>query len=290
MPIGRHTIPPLGLAPRGRATLLSTAIPIPEGLVMDGKVPRWLAGIQFQQLGCNPLTRIESLACDPLPEDKSANELGEIIAFDSFTIYDALVGASICTDLERLDDDILIRMPAMVSEQLANELMEGGARAYSGAEPLVNPSFVTSAAVGYGGPFFPNDALAVLEQAAADTIHGAQATMHLTPRGLSTLNFLDQGEYSDEGWTTAQGHIVVADAGYTGPEPDANGGIVADEWWYMSGPVGVILTQPEPLGMPFERMNYATNQLTNIYEGFALVAYDPCAVVAVPVLYDDVVT
>ena len=53
-------------------------------------------------------------------------------------------------------------MPAMVSEQLANELMEGGARDYSGAEPLVNPSFVTSAAVGYGGPFFPNDALALL--------------------------------------------------------------------------------------------------------------------------------
>ena len=285
MTLQRIVIPPLGIAPRDRATLLTSIDHLPPDLLMEGDVPRWLAGVTFQALGCNPLTRIESIACGVVPV-KTANTMGDVIGFDSFTIYDAIEGSLLCTDILRLDSDVEIRMPAMVSEQLANELMAGGARAYNGASPDVNPSFVTSASVVTGGPYLPNEALALLEQGAADLLHGGQATLHLTPRGFSSVNGMDQAENINGRWVTAQGHVVIADAGYDGTEPDANAGaIMADEWWYMSGPVFFALTQPEPLGMPYERVDYATNQLTNIYEGYATVVFDPCAILAVPVSY-----
>jgi len=296
----RYVIPPLGVVARTRATFLNSATPLPPDLIEDVRpdglrVPRWLQGVTFQSLGCDPLTRIESIMCGyDEQERKEPNELGDIIDFDSFTFYDGKLGATICTDIERLDGDIQIRVPAMVSEQLGEELMEGGARRFDPLEPWVNPSLATAASLLPGGPFNPNDALALLEQAAADFLHGAQATLHLTPRGFSALNIMDQGMADPEGrWSTAQGNLVIADAGYHGPEPLVNSVgsdapmVDADEWWYSSGPVAFALTNPQPLGLPYERIDYAGNRITNIYEGFATVIFDPCAVVAIPVCYDD---
>ena len=54
----------------------------------------------------------------------------------------------------------------------------------------------------------------------------------------------------------------------------------------MSGPVFWGLTDFTPLGLPDEAINKATNQLTEIMEAFAIVVFDPCAVVAVPVMYE----
>jgi len=252
-------------------------------------VPRWLAGVTFQQLGCDPLKRIEAIVCGEVPSEalKTASELGDVVSFDSFAVYDAKEGSLLCTDLGRLIGDIQIRMPAMVSEQLAGELMTGGARPFDGGTPLTNPTLVSSATVAAGGPFLPGEAIAELEAAAADTLHGAEATFHITPRGMGYLTGLD----IDDGpggpiYRTSQGHTVIADAGYTGPAPDAQAAGIESEWWYMSGPVFWGLTDFTPLGMPEERVNISNNQLTEIMEAFAIVVFDPCAVVAVPVMYE----
>jgi hypothetical protein len=252
-----------------------------------------MQGVSFQPIGFDPLTTIESIICQAdWVTDKTARTLKENVGFDSFTFYDGIEGSLLCDDIPRFDTDIEIRMPAMVSEQFALELMSGASRTRSVdvAEGtgfgVINPNFVADATVVAAGPYDPLEALALLEEAAADTLHGAQAYLHLTPKGMSYLNSLEHGEPIDNRWTTAQGHIVIADAGYTGPEPAANGGVVtAEEWWYVSGPVFWAMDQPRPLGLPFERVDFATNQITNILEGYGMVIFDPNGVVAVPVSY-----
>lgn len=289
----RKTILPPGISPRALGTLLTSTPPFPaEQIEEDGK-PRWLQGVGFQSLGFDPLTTIETILCtDDWVSDKTARELQPNVAFDSFTFYDAMEGSLLCDNVDRLDGDLEIRMPAMVSEQFALELMSGAnrTRTVDSVEGTgygtVNPNFVDDATVVAGGPYEPLAALALLEQASADTHHGAQSYLHLTPRGMSYLNGFEHGEPIDNRWTTAQGHVVIGDAGYTGPEPTASGlGGAADEWWYVSGPVFWAMTQPMSLGLPYERINYTTNQLTNILEGFGIVVFDPAGVVAVPVDY-----
>jgi len=290
----RYVIPGIGYTPRVRSTLVTTAEPLPAETINETKagysqpIPRWMQGVQFQSVGCEPLERIAAMLCEA-DSTKQARELGEIIQFDAFTVYDAQKGSLICTDIERIDGDIVQRYPSMISAQLANELMSGGVRDGSQG-PNVNPTFTSSAALIAGGPYTPNDALALLEQAAADFLHGAQAMIHLTPRGFSYLNFFDQGQLQDNRWLTAQGHVICADAGYDGAEPDANTGeegpnVQADEWWYVTGSVFYALTEFVPLGIPYERIDYELNQLTSIMEATATVIFDPCAVVAVPVCY-----
>lgn len=289
MALRRKVISPIGLLPRTRSTLLLTAPVLPADVLMDESgIPRWLAGVTFQQLGCDPLSRIQGIICgDVTGFEKVANDLGDHIEFDSFAVYDAKEGSMLCLEQGRLVADIEIRMPAMVSEQLAAELMVGGARPVDGGNPLVNPTLASVATVAPGGPFLPGEAMAELEAAAATTLHGAEATFHITPRGMSHLTFLDIADgLNGPIYRTSQGHTVIADAGYTGPAPDAQAAGIESEWWYMSGPVFWALTPFGPLGMPEERVNIANNQLTEIMEAFAIVVFDPCAVVAVPVMYE----
>jgi len=292
MPL-RHLISPPGVSPRSLGTLLESTPALPPDEISPGGIPRWMQGVAFQPLGFDPLTTIEAILCEAdWVTDKTARTLKDNVLFDAFAFYDGIEGSILCADVPRFDGDIEIRMPAMVSEQFALELMIGAkrTRAINSTEGTgfgtVNPNFVDDATVIPGGPYPPLEALALLEQASADTHHGAQSYLHVTPKGMSFLNGFEHGEPINNRWTTAQGHVVIGDAGYTGPEPTANGGAVAaDEWWYVSGPVFWAMSQPIPLGLPFERIDFATNQLTNILEGYGLVVFDPNGVVAVPVEY-----
>jgi len=292
MPL-RHVINPPGLEARSLGTLLESTPSLPPAEIQPDGVPRWMQGVAFQPLGFDPLTTIESIVCSAdWVTDKTARTLKDNILFESFTFYDAIEGSILCSDVARFDSDVEIRMPAMVSEQFSLELMSGAKRpriidsTEGTGYGVVNPNFVDDSTVVAGGPYEPLEAFSLLEQASADTHHGAQSYLHLTPKGMSYMTGLEHGEPVNNRWTTAQGHVVIGDAGYTGPVPTANGGAVtADEWWYVSGPVFWAMTQPEQLGLPFERVDYAINQLTNILEGYGLIIFDPNGVVAVPVSY-----
>lgn len=290
----RFVIPAIGYTPRPRATLLTSLNPLPEEVIsqrIQGRgeiVPRWMQGVTFQSVGNEPLQRVAAALCEA-PDAIEARELGDIISFDAFQVYDAQMGSLICSDLDRIAEDMDQRYPSMVSEQIAAELMSGGVRTQSGND---NHSLASAAALITGGPYRPNDALALLEQAAADFLHGAQGVVHLTPRGFSLLNFFDQGQLINDRWISGQGHIIVADAGYEGPEPLANYTgdnpplVDADEWWYVSGAVFWALTDFTPLGLPYERIDYGLNQMTAIEEATATIIFDPGTVVAVPVCYE----
>jgi hypothetical protein len=290
----RYVIPAIGYTPRPKATLMTTLDMLPEEVISqrvqgrDQIVPRWMQGVTFQSVGNEPLRRIAASLCEP-SELKEAREPGMIYSFDPFVVYDAQQASLICSDLNRVEQDMEQRYPSMVSAQIANELMAGGVRVQAGED---NHSLSSAAALVAGGPYRPNDALALLEQAAADFLHGGQGVIHITPRGFSYLNFFDQAEMIDMRWNTSQGHLIVADAGYEGTEPEANftgpdaPNIDADEWWYISGSVFYTLTEFVPIGAPDERIDYELNKLTSIEEATALVIFDPGTVVAVPVCYE----
>jgi hypothetical protein len=291
----RWPVPAIGVTPRSRGTFISSVpmMPAEAGRDSDG-VERWLGGVAFQPMGCDPLTRIEATLCEDIEDVKSVRAFNDFVSFDPFVVYDGLGGGTVCTVVERIGGDIQVRFPAMVSSQIVKELVSGGNRPYDVGSPDVNPSFVTAASVLPGGPFTPAQAIALLEQAAADTLHGGKANLFVSPLGLSSLGVVGRSFTNAETTVvTPQSHIVIADAGFEGTEPVANSEgddapeIVADEWWYMSGDIMWAMTQPAPIGRDFERIDPFTNRIEEIWESFVVVAFDPCAVVAVPVTYGD---
>lgn len=295
MALPRFPVPAPGFQPRTAATLLSSATPLPTEWGEDGTARRWLGGVTFQPFGCTPLQRVAAAICEPddeeLPYDYEYRSLLDPIGFDTFEFYDAITGTTICANEPLLLDDIEIKFPAMVSEQLALELMSGGVRPYIPPDDetgviMQNANFAAVASVVPGGPFRPEHALAALEQAIADRLHGNQGTLHLTPYGMSLTGVLGElSKASGDRVTTGQGNLLIADAGYLGPEPAA-ASADADEWWYASGQVFYKITQPTDIGDRMSRIDISTNRIEQVRQGQAILIFDPCAVVAVPVCYE----
>ena len=65
--------------------------------------------------------------------------------------------------------------------------------------------------------------------------------IHCTPQVLTHL--VDRGSVIKEGnvWVTPMGHIVVADAGYSGDGPDADAADSTSQWMYGTSLLSVIL-------------------------------------------------
>lgn len=69
------------------------------------------------------------------------------------------------------------------------------------------------------GPSSILNAMANLEAALADTLRGQQGLMHMTPQLLTHAVASDLVRRDGNVWVSPMGHIVVADAGYTGSGP-----------------------------------------------------------------------
>lgn len=102
------------------------------------------------------------------------------------------------------------------------------------AGPAADSDTVTTAAAD------PIDALACLTQGLAETLRGQQGMVHVTPQLLTYLQGAQVITRQGNLWVTGMGHIVVADAGYTGDGP---GGAAAgaSQWAYATPVVQVRL-------------------------------------------------
>jgi hypothetical protein len=121
-------------------------------------------------------------------------------------------------------------LQATESFQLANELWDG---AIATSATLANRFFSGNVAWSdtvTGGPTAVATALASVEQGLAEVITGQQGMVHMTPQVLT--HCLDAGVvFKDSGaWITANGHIVVADAGYSGDGPGADAADATSQW------------------------------------------------------------
>jgi hypothetical protein len=132
------------------------------------------------------------------------------------------------------------QLAATESYELAAELWDG---TVATADGLANP-FLASAGANSdtvtNGAADPVDALACIEQGLAELLRGQQGMVHVTPQLLTHLRAADAVAREGTVWTTTMGHIVVADAGYSGAGP---GGAAAgaSQWAYGTSMIQVRL-------------------------------------------------
>lgn len=137
-------------------------------------------------------------------------------------------------------------LAAVESYQLANELWTG---AITQADTLDNRYLAepgaSSDTVG-GAAADPVDALACLEQGLAHYLKGQQGMIHVTPQALTHLVSARVATLTGTTWTSPNGHLIVADAGYPGTGPGGSSS-TSLQWGYGTpmiqvrlGPVEVI--------------------------------------------------
>jgi hypothetical protein len=258
----------------------------PTTFAVDGNSSRWLNGVTFTPIGCDPLRRI---ANDCLPDSKTLDGFDDEVSFDAFVIYDGRE----CSTLsgQNIQGYVDLRLSALSSEQLAAELMVGGARVYNGASPRINPS-LASAADDLGSTASSLfDGLYLIETALADLLSGGVGIIHVTAGMLTLLQSGGGLQFINGRYQTPTGHFVIGDAGYLGGAPTAygGGGDADDRWIYGSGLVSWTASEAMPVGtLPHERMDFTRNIDAVIAERAALFTFDPCAVVATRVNIADV--
>lgn len=123
------------------------------------------------------------------------------------------------------------QLAAILSYELADELWNG---TVSLADGLVNRTLAGVAAESdtlTAGGVTPLAALGCITEGLAVTLKGQQGMVHVTPQMLQHLAADSIVTRQGNLWVTAMGHIVVADAGYSGDGP---GGVAAGatQWIY----------------------------------------------------------
>jgi hypothetical protein len=257
-----------GFGQRPYALLLDVARPLSEG-----GIPRWaLSGVKWVPLGCDGLT-VTTDGCD-VTLDKELGGFEDQVEQLPFLMLASIACSTLGSDPAYMDKIITDRLTVFASAAFATELMvgtNGGPLSFAGAEKLASGNARTLRL-----------AFADLETWLALQLHGAQGIIHLTPAAMALAAADGLVMFIDGRWVTATGHLVVADAGYTGPAP-TDGSVSADQdWLYASGPIFYDITPVKPVG---ERNFQSTNIARNIHEFFSerygLILFDPCAVGAV---------
>lgn len=268
----RTVIPTPGLAPRPWATAVTTYVPAPS-------IDRWMGGVTFTPRHCGPGEFVGGIV-DPCIG--RVDLVDEVVGFEDFVHFDAFVlkGSFQCSPLS-IDGAELqaIANEATLMERSMGLAAEVERAALSGS----NPSLASAADTLTSTDQTAVGALAIVEDALAQTLNGGLGMIHMTPRVFTILQ--GGGGLMFEGgvWRTATGHFIVADAGYTGPDPDA-GATATESWIYGSGPVYFVLADSiNVLGLPYENFNYVHDDLNVHVEQYGLAYFEPCAVVAAEV-------
>jgi hypothetical protein len=133
------------------------------------------------------------------------------------------------------------QLAATESFRLAAELWDG---AVANAASLSNRWLAGSGSWSdtvTSGPSAVTTALANIEAGLASVLFGQQGMIHVTPQVLTHL--VDRGSVIKEGavWVSPMGHIVVADAGYSGDGPDADAADATSQWMYGTALLSVVL-------------------------------------------------
>lgn len=254
---------------------------------------------------CIPVYALPNLICEDV-ELASADE--EFVWPDAtqatFASFSVLTEEEAPTSIRRewLRERARQRLRVRWSAQIAYELL-------TGAE-TENPSLRNSTTIAVEGPTPIADLGYVLEDILA-RFEDVAFTVHTAPGVFSLMaeNYLIEqdegldGEGNEEGdptsrpFRTATGHVVVGDAGHDGslgPVDPADPGTAeapnyidtASDGSWIYATVGRPLTWlgPESLiGEETANFNRETNKVYAVLERPAIVAFDPCAVVAIQV-------
>lgn len=163
------------------------------------------------------------------------------------------------------------QLAAVESFELAAELWDGTVT--TDADPDLPNRFLAMPAAESdtvtSGPTSVASALACLEQGLASTLRGQQGMVHVTPQVLTHLAAAQLVQQTGTVWTTPMGHVVVADAGYSGDGPGGVAGDANGQWAYATpmiqvrlGPVEVIPGSLDGAQGLAAAMNRGVNDIT----------------------------
>lgn len=214
--------------------------------VLDDPTMRWAGGWEFQPEGCAS-GGADSVACAGnvgamTPADRPATING-----DPIWVYASDECSTFGFESHDFEGRARRALAASESYQLALELWEG---AINTADTLSNKVL---AGPGAGSDTVTNGATAIVtavacvEAALASYLFGQQGMIHVTPQILTHMVTEDLAMKAGNLWLSPNGHVIVADAGYTGSGPASVGPTTSSQWIYGTpmlsvrlGPVEVI--------------------------------------------------
>lgn len=276
--------PALGANRRG---LLS-----PGGAIrLDDPDDRWLGGFAYEEWSCDALAPLPML-CEQ--GEKDTNDKPGIREYQPVLLF----GTDVCTTLDQSRDAVAhARQNLLATEsfQLEREVWDGVATR-AATPDLVNDYLAIGGAGGAtvleasAVPYV--NALALLDQALAECLHGTQGMVHAMP--LTVALWVAAGAVRVEGQRllTPMDNIVVAGSGYSGSAPGAQAGdapiapadatLAANA--YATGLVYVRLGAEERIGQSAsEEVDRSTNTRTVIVERPAAATWSGCCAFTVEV-------
>lgn len=249
--------------------LAPPARPPVQGLIATLAVtpdPTLRAGWSFQPEGCGG-GGLVSIDCTGSVASRSTSNGPDVVTGDPVLVY----GYDKCSSFGFAARDWQGRarrsLAATRSFQLAKELWSG---AVASADSLGNRWLSGTASWSdtvTSGPTDVVTALAATESALGTCGAGRQGIIHVTTQALVKIAATGAIARSGSTWLTANGHLVVADAGYDGSGP---GGVAASssQWIYgtsmmriREGPVEVRPESMDDARSLAEALNHTTNTI-----------------------------
>lgn len=264
---------------RQRAIAINSYLPLE--LPADPRTAdRWaFAGVQFVPYGCS--VEVQETTGDPclytFQEGIAPQGYPDPVWFPAFSFRVAfqcsVLGYTAEEQKERLD----VIWANEVSVVIAQQAMSGE---WHPTGMNIQDEVVTTVS---GPASDVKTTIAFVEDALADRIGNFKGMIHLTPGAFSVI----AGDLERDGdrYFTHSGHIVVADAGYEGGAPESGAVNPGRTWIYGSSPVHFRYTTPDWTGYDWENWIKTHNDQIVREDGVALIAFEPCSVVAAEATY-----
>lgn len=251
---------------------------------------RWVGGFAYEPLACGVIGP-RPIVCEDT-EKPSDVDPAAIREYDP--IY--LLGADVCSTLDRGRDRIeraQQNLLATQSHQAEREFWDGVAT--RAATPNLGNAYLAeggaSDAVSSTPVPFVN-ALAELDQALAECLHGTQGMIHATPLTVSLWYAAGLLRVEGQRLLTAMDTIVVTGSGYSGSAPGAQAGdppvppadLSAGATAYGTGLVYSRLGSTNRIGeTAVSEIDRATNTQTVLVERPAAITFAGCCLLSIPV-------
>ena len=265
--------------PRPRGTAITTYLPL-DTTLYDRHPNRWaFEGVQFVPYGCT--LELEETTQDPCDDDfeevNGPQGFETEVSFPPFSFRAAMMCSALGMTADEIEKHLNVLWEAEVSTVLAEQVMHGE---WNATAPTLVGEADTLTVTGMDSP---KEVVALIEDGLADRWGNSQGMIHVTPSILTQiagdLTFID-GRYH-----TANGHILVSDAGYQGGAPGTGTVTAGETWIYGSSPVHFKYQTPDWSGYDFENWVRDHNDQIVRKDGIAIAVFEPCSVVAAKVDY-----
>ena len=253
--------------------------PLPYGLMSvlqprpnDGE-NRWMNGITWESLGCDPVSGIGEVACAPgedgttqatgLPKNLDAHPV-EDPEFEAFTVYGTYSCTPVGNTLDRAQQRATEHLLAGEEARVEQAIWTGD---------LDNTSFATGAEDAGAGSLVV--AVANLEQWLAEN-YGAVGVIHMTVKAALLAVFKGVAEVKGNRLVTKIGTPIVAGAGYPGTGPTGQAPAAGSTYIYATPALVGYRSEVFPGADQEGGFDRAKNNLTAVAERVYSVGWDAC--------------